>query len=63
MAAGMRAAGRNYFFIDFAQTTLNKLLGGTVDFNGFWKLSKNLILKGTLDFKRLSGARLRPIAP
>ena len=59
----MRAAGRNYFFIDFAQTTLNKLLGGTVDFNGFWKLSKNLILKGTVDFKPETGVRLRQIAP
>ena len=59
----MRAAGRNYFFIDFAQTTLNKLLGATVDFNGFWELSQNLIVGATVDFKRETGARLRQIAP
>ena len=47
----MRAAGRNYFFIDFAQTTLNEILGATVDSNGFWELSKNPILEGTVDFK------------
>ena len=46
----MRTARREYFFIDFAQTTLNTLLGATVDFNGFGELSENLNLEGTVDF-------------
>ena len=43
------------FFVDFAQTALNKVLGATVDFNGFWELSQNLNLEGTVDFQDLSG--------
>ena len=50
LGPGMGIAGRNYFFIDFAQTALNKLLGATVDFNGFWELSQNLILGATVAF-------------
>ena len=38
------------FFVDFAQTPLNQILGATVDFNGFWELSQNRILDGTVDF-------------
>ena len=43
------------FSVDFAQTALNKVLGATVDFNGFWELSQNLNLEGTVDFKRETG--------
>ena len=43
------------FSVDFAQTALNKVLGATVEFNGFWELSQNLNLKGMVDFKRETG--------
>ena len=50
MAAGMRISFVFDFSVDFAQTALNKVLGATVDFNGFWELSQNLNLEGTVDF-------------